>query len=93
MLLPDVNVWIALTFSSHMHHASSKVWWDGLTDETILFTRMTQQGFLRLSTSFRIAGPQVLTLQEAWQKYDFYLSYPQINSMWKFSASRRFGAV
>ena len=78
MLLPDVNVWVAATFDTHQHHASVKVWWDGLTDEPIAFTRMTQQGFLRLATSNRIVGPQALTLQQAWLKYDFYLSYPQI---------------
>src|SRR6266849_5289253 len=31
MLLPDVNVWLALTFDSHVHHAAAKIWFDALT--------------------------------------------------------------
>jgi predicted nucleic acid-binding protein len=26
MLLPDVNVWLALTFDSHVHHPVAKSW-------------------------------------------------------------------
>jgi predicted nucleic acid-binding protein len=28
MLLPDVNVWLALTFDSHIHHPAAKKWFD-----------------------------------------------------------------
>src|SRR5271165_7190679 len=77
-LLPDVNVWVAMTFDSHMHHSSAKTWFDGLTDELLFFCRMTQQGFLRLATNPRVMGKHALTLNEAWQKYDTYLSDPRI---------------
>jgi hypothetical protein len=30
MFLPDINVWLALTFDSHVHHLSAKTWFDGL---------------------------------------------------------------
>ena len=73
-LLPDVNVWVALTFDSHPHHPSAKTWYDGLTDEPLFFCRMTQPGFLRLASNPKVAGTHVLTLTEAWQKYDTYLS-------------------
>ena len=39
---------------------------------------MTQQGFLRLATNPKVAGAHVLTLTEAWQKYDIYLNDPRI---------------
>ena len=77
-LLPDVNVWVALTFDSHPHHPSAKTWFDGLTDEPLLFCRMTQQGFLRLATNPKVAGKHVLTLTDARQKYDTYLGDPRI---------------
>ena len=30
MHLPDINVWLALTFDSHAHHPAAKTWFDGL---------------------------------------------------------------
>jgi predicted nucleic acid-binding protein len=54
LLLPDVNVWIAMTFDSHPHHPPAKLWFDAVTDD-VFFCRMTQQGFLRLSTNPRVA--------------------------------------
>ena len=47
MLLPDVNVWLAVTFDSHSHHPAAKTWFDGLSGQVCYFCRMTQQGFLR----------------------------------------------
>jgi uncharacterized protein len=78
LLLPDVNVWFAMTFDSHFHHSSAKTWFDGLTDELLFFCRMSQQGFLRLATNPKVAGKYVLTLNDAWQKYDTYLGDPRI---------------
>lgn len=51
MFLPDVNVWLALTFDSHHHHPDAKKWFDALPGQICFFCRMTQQGFLRLSTN------------------------------------------
>ena len=78
LLLPDVNIWVAMTFDSHVHHPSAKTWFYGLTDELLFFCRMTQQGFLRLATNPKVAGTHVLALPEAWQKYDTYLNDPRI---------------
>jgi uncharacterized protein len=77
-LMPDANVWVALTFDSHPHHASAKSWFDGLSDEPILFCRMTQQVFLRLATNPSVGGPDTLTLPGARQAYDTYLADPRI---------------
>ena len=77
-LLPDVNVWFAMTFDKHAHHPSAKLWFDSVIDDTIYFCRMTQQGLLRLATSPKVAGADVLTMNEAWQKYDEYLRDPRI---------------
>ena len=78
LLLPDVNVWFAMTFDSHTHHPSAKTWFDALTDDLIFFCRMTQQGFLRLTTNPKVAGTHVQTLTEAWRTYDTYLNDPRI---------------
>ena len=78
MFLPDINVWVAMTFDSHVHHPSAKLWFDGITDERIYFCRTSQLGFLRLATNRKVVGKHALTLQGAWRKYDVYLSDPRI---------------
>lgn len=97
MILPDLNVWIAVTFDSHANHARAKSWWDNLSAAPLYFNRMTQQGFLRLGTDRRIQGPAAFTLDEAWKQYDDYLRYPQISflaeslgveSLWRSLSSR-----
>jgi uncharacterized protein len=79
MLLPDINVWLALTFQSHSHHPAAKAWFDGLSDELCFFCRLTQQGFLRLATNQKAFPRDALLLFEAWQKYDTYLTDPRIS--------------
>lgn len=75
MHLPDINVWLALTFDSHVHHPAAKTWFDGLPNDAVcLFCRLSQQGFLRLTTNPSVFGKFAVTLPEAWQKYDILLS-------------------
>jgi toxin-antitoxin system PIN domain toxin len=80
MLVPDVNVWRALTFDSHIHHPAAKTWFDGLSNDTVCyFCRLTQQGFLRLATNKSVFGKDAVTLPDAWQIYDLYLSDPRVS--------------
>lgn len=70
-LFPDINVWIALTYRGHSHHASAKEWLDAVPDDSELcFCRFTQLGFLRLLTTLAVMGKQVCTQTEAWGTYD-----------------------
>src|SRR5687767_1420006 len=78
MLLPDVNVWLALTFDSHVHHPAAKAWFDGLSSDICCFCRLTQQGFLRLVTNPKAFGARAVTLDEAWRQFDLYLSDPRV---------------
>ncbi len=59
MLLPDVNVWLALTFDSHVHHPAARQWFDNLTNDACFFCRMTQQGFFG-------TGPKIRPAMLAW---------------------------
>jgi hypothetical protein len=79
MLLPDVNVWLALTFDSHVHHPAAKSWFEVLSGELCLFCRMTQRGFLRLSSYVAVFGSNALSLREAWEKYDLLQSDPFVS--------------
>jgi toxin-antitoxin system PIN domain toxin len=75
MLLPDINVWLALTFDSHVHHPTAKAWFDGLPNDAVCyFCRLTQMGFLRLATNPSVLGKHALTLPDAWQKHDLLMS-------------------
>jgi uncharacterized protein len=79
MHLPDVNVWLALAFGSHVHHPAAKTWFDGLPNDAVcFFCRLTQQGFLRLATNPSVFGKHAVTLPDAWQKYDILLSDPRV---------------
>ena len=78
MLLPDVNVWVALTFDKHPNHPSSKSWFDALTDQVCYFCRLTQQGFLRIATNQKAMGLNALTLDDAWSAYDALLGDPRV---------------
>jgi predicted nucleic acid-binding protein len=93
MLLPDVNVWLALTFDSHIHHPVAKSWFDALSGDLCLFCRSTQQGFLRLVTNANVFDQNALTLSEAWQKYDVFQSDPCVSYVDEPVGSRRYGAL
>lgn len=80
MLLPDVNLWLALAFEAHVHHTAAKAWFDPLSEaDRCAFCRMTQQGFLRLVTNPKAFGDEAVTLPEAWRLYDAFLADPRIS--------------
>ena len=70
---PDVNVWIALAYEGHQHHAPASAWFAGLNGEPACFCRLTQLGFLRLLTHPSVMHEDVRTQAEAWQAYDLFL--------------------
>jgi toxin-antitoxin system PIN domain toxin len=79
MFLPDVNLWLALAFESHFHHAVAKDWFEGLSSEGCSFCRLTQQGFLRLATNPKAFGAEAVTLADAWRMYDAFLGDPRVS--------------
>ena len=98
MYLPDINVWIALAFEAHSHHAIAKAWFDGLVDEPCYFCRLTQQGFLRLATNHRAVGAAAVTMDGAWQLYDafsgercveFAVEPPGLEAHWRDLTSKQ----
>jgi toxin-antitoxin system PIN domain toxin len=79
MLLPDINVWLALAFDGHVHHPAAKNWFDALTTEICHFCRLTQQGFMRLASNPRVFKTNALSLADAWQKFDLFLTDPRVS--------------
>lgn len=79
MLIPDVNVWLALTFDAHEHHPAAKSWFDAAADDSCHFCRTTQQGYLRVATNGKAFGASALTLDGAWRAYDALASDPRVS--------------
>jgi len=76
---PDVNVWLALSVSSHIHTAAAWEWLQLVSvDDRLVFSRITQLGLLRLLTNEAVMGSQALSLGKAWQTYDVWLSDPRV---------------
>jgi toxin-antitoxin system PIN domain toxin len=79
MHLPDINVWLALTFTSHIHHPAARSWFEGLAENRgCYFCRFTQQGFLRLANNPK-AFPGIAVNQDvAWQLFDAFAADPRV---------------
>jgi toxin-antitoxin system PIN domain toxin len=76
---PDINVWIALAYEGHEHHASAAAWFARLNGEPVYFCRLTQLGVLRLLTHPSVMGEDVRSQIEAWQTYDAFLQDAQVS--------------
>src|SRR5258707_11415726 len=98
---PYIAEWLSLTSAPAAHHPAAKAWFDGLPAGPIsYFCRLTQQGFLRPASNQSVFGKDALTLPDAWQKYDLFLSDPrvgfaeeppQVEAHWRtFTQSRSF---
>jgi toxin-antitoxin system PIN domain toxin len=75
----DVNVWIALSVSGHPHNGDSLKWLEQVPDDsTLIFSRFTQLGLLRLLTNTAVMGDETLTLHKAWAVYDRWLQDPRV---------------
>lgn len=83
--LIDANVWVALAFSTHPHHAiASREFAAADSANPMVFCRATQQAFLRHVTSPNLQKTYrsgVITNAAAWQKWEQLLSLPQI--LWR----------
>ena len=69
--LVDANVWLALAVDAHFHHTTAKAWFEGQSDESCAFCRITQMALLRHLTNAKIMGTaNVLSQQQAWQAFE-----------------------
>ena len=77
MKSPDVNVWLAASWSRHSSHKTAKDWMDA-EQEDLAFCRVTQMALLRLLTNPAITREDVLTRRRAWEIYDRLAADPRI---------------
>lgn len=79
LFFPDLNVWLALSDTEHIHSADAWKWLKMLPDgRKLVFSRYTQIGLLRLLTNASVMGDQTLTLRRAWGVYDRWLEDPRV---------------
>jgi toxin-antitoxin system PIN domain toxin len=71
--LPDLNVWLALSWAKHRHTDAAWKWFSGQGDTRYFFCRFTQLGLLRLLATAAVMGKDVQTIGEAWRVYDRWL--------------------
>ena len=80
--LYDANLWVALAFAAHPHHAiASRHFKARDSSQPTAFCRVTQQAFLRLvSTPLiqRTYASRIITNATAWSKCQDLLALPQI---------------
>ena len=76
--LPDANLWLALAFSDHVHHAKAKAWFDAQQEGTCAFCRVTQLALLRHLTNAKIMGGFVQSQRDAWRFYDQLAGDPRV---------------
>ncbi|MES2596936.1 MAG: TA system VapC family ribonuclease toxin [Verrucomicrobiota bacterium] len=102
MKLPDTNIWLALSLSTHTHHHASLRWLEAQVErDSVCFCRSTQQSFLRLLTTAGMMsahGIAPLSNKEAWAAYEalvaddritFQSEPPDVTLVWKKLAARR----
>jgi hypothetical protein len=91
-LFPDINVWIALSYEGHAHHAAAVRWFTTLDldqDSSLIFCRFTQLGLLRLLTAEAVMGDEVMTQPEAWDAYDRWQQDDRVELMNEPSGPQR----
>ncbi|MFU8894311.1 MAG: TA system VapC family ribonuclease toxin [Luteolibacter sp.] len=82
-MLFDSNVWLALTFSAHPHHALAKgIFAKASAENPACFCRATQQSFLRLATTPAILhayGAEGFTNQNAAKLIQTLINLPAVH--------------
>ena len=75
----DVNVWVALNYERHTHHATARRWYEAQPDSMrLVFCRQTQLALFRILTTSAIMADEVLTQRKCWQVYDRWVSTGQL---------------
>lgn len=75
----DANVWLALSWSRHIHSETAREWFEQAAEEQFYFCRFTQLTVLRLLTMESILGPDTRTMPEAWAVWDRIREDPRIS--------------
>jgi toxin-antitoxin system PIN domain toxin len=78
--LPDVNVWLALSYAAHPFHARATAYWQEActTNTPLWFCRSTMLALVRLLAQPKVMGADVLSLPAAMAVYQQWLDTPAV---------------
>jgi toxin-antitoxin system PIN domain toxin len=76
--LPDLNLWLALAWSGHPHHATACRYWEEQAAHTVVFTTVTALGLVRLLSQPRVMGEAALSLGQASAVQTAFLEQPGV---------------
>ncbi len=83
MNLCDVNVWLALALSKHVHHRAVRQWFQSVEEPgAVVLCRATQQAMLRLLTNAAVLAPYgnpPLSNAQAWAACDAFLADDRVS--------------
>ena len=78
-ILPDINVWLALYFDGHSHHASANRWYRSLDPSPpLVFCRQTQLGLFRLLSTEAVMDGFGHTQRQCWRIFDQWVENDQV---------------
>lgn len=75
LIIPDVNVWLALTYKNHIHFQIADDWYNELDEASVLhFCRQTQLGLFRLLTNATVLHDDAYTQRDCWRFYEAWMT-------------------
>ena len=80
MTIPDVNVWLAASWSRHSGHDAAKKWMESEQGD-VAFCRVSQMAFLRLLTNPAVTREDALSRRRAWEVFAALISDPRIRML------------
>ena len=76
--LPDVNVWLALSFAGHSHHAEANRYWNHERRDRIAFCGVTWVGLPRLLTTAPVMHGKPFSPSVAAAKCRGFMALPDV---------------
>ena len=77
--LPDVNVWVALTDTGHVHHRRATGYWNTERPSRLALCGVTRAGMLRIMTNPKVMAANPFDLSEAWRRYQEFADLPEVD--------------
>jgi uncharacterized protein len=77
-IFPDVNVWLALNYSRHIHSRAAVEWYSAQdASSALVFCRNTQLGLFRLLSTEVVMAEDVMGQPQCWQVFDSWIDSGQ----------------
>lgn len=77
--LPDVNVWVALSYANHLHQPQAKAYWGGARADKIAFCGVTLTGMLRILTQAAPMNGNPFSPAEAAEKASNWIALSEVS--------------